>query len=320
MLPSALKSSSEINNACRGLILTLILAVSQFCHATLADSTQNTLEQEKKLIYLINNNDASLERRKSAVKQLIAESPDKAWPVLVELLQNQKELKPMRGFASEMLASMNDRHTMDRLEKIAVEKNENSELREIALNSLWKADKERALRAAGLIAQDSYEKEPVRLNAFKYLQNAPNDLDIFKLAQDIFAKKEETFEIRKVSFVIINLNKDQTSLKPFYTKVMIDSEEKSGFRKIAIRKCAALEIDNLETKLLKLIGNQKEKTLVRKIALETLFERKGKLTTLLPELTRTYKSLEKGSIKSEFKKLISAAQSTDVPNQESEVL
>ena len=114
-----------------------------------AESNQNAQNQDQKLIHLIKNQNASLTLRKDAVKKLIAESPDSAWPVLVDLLQNQKESRILRGFASEMLPTIDSHNAIDALEKISTDKNENMDLRKIALNSLWKVNQERTFRAAG---------------------------------------------------------------------------------------------------------------------------------------------------------------------------
>ena len=140
------------------------------------------------------------------------------------------------------------------------------------------------------------------------MRNATDDPDIFKLAQDVFMKKGESFEIRKSALVVVNLNNDLTLLKPFYSALMMDREEKPGFRKIAIERCETLKIDDFELKLLKLIGDQNETAFMRQIFIETLAKRKNTLTNVLPELNQTYQSMEKGPLKNKLKELMSASE------------
>lgn len=295
----------------------LCLAIP-FFQISVWSQTDNLSVEESKLIYIAKNRNAPAETRHKAAAELVSRVNDSetAQKTILEILKNPKESKAFQGRIAQTIASSkNTRFLMD-LSKKATDQKEDPQFRELALYIIYQADADLGMDTARMLAGDSYEKENLRLTAFSYLRQKPNDPLNQETAALVLKNKSQTDVLRKTALKLLETSGNKSLLTETLEGIIRNKEDSFTFRKMALEKCNELRFSTLEEILVTILSDPEEATEMRQFALDLLSKNEGDMTRFLPELKKLSVSLKKDPLNDALQQLIADIDKKRIQQEE----
>lgn len=261
-------------------VLILLFGISIYN----APFTSAESQSEAELIYTIKNRDAILEDRKAALNELAKNPSDAFRQALIELLQNQQEIRLFQQYAAQISVSMSDTGFYNMLRKKLADKKTDAYLRQVSLSILWKKNPDLILPLVLSMAQDPFETFFFRSKIMQYLAIISKKKEVKEVMTNILKDPEESSQIKKLALNILGKGGDPKVIQNIYQDLALDRSRSIGEREGALKQLEAESPALLEDKLFKILNDKNEDPEMKKIAAQKISENEARVKAVLPKL------------------------------------
>lgn len=265
------------------IALALVLAVN-FLHLPSSYAIESS--EQAKLIYTLKNSETPLGERKSAITELAKNPDDESRSVFIDILQDQKESRIIHQHIAATVTRTNDLAFLNLLKTKLADKKTDAYLREVSLSILWKHNSESILPVILAIAKDPFETNTFRGIIFRYLAPMSKKTEVKDMMANIIKDSEESAEIKKLAFNVLNRSGDQGALLGTFQDMVFDHERSTKERIEALEMIETKRSSSLEKILLTILENKTESLEMKQVAFQKMSSNKRRFEAALPELKR----------------------------------
>ncbi len=228
---------------------------------------------EEQLLYILHNNDALLEKRKTVIDELLADLTDERRAAVLEALKIDKatdEAKLFRAYLEEKILASADKKMLTSL-RDSLEGSGDIAFRKSALSILWKANPEEITFSIFRIIQNSSEPDELRLACLERIGFAEDLKDeVLNLARKILANKNESIVMRRACIGYLETRVATEEIHKLYQSVILNQSENSDFRRFMVMKGVYLRIPDYPQDLIKIVQDSRNTIALRQTALQGL--------------------------------------------------
>lgn len=266
------------------LVITAVM-LPQFHRFAFAEEQMSN----EQLLYILKNDDALLETRKTVVNELMESLTDEHRVAILEALKIKKttdSAKLFRAYLEQKILAKGDKEILASL-KSALESSGDAAFRMSALAVLWNANPKSISYTIIKIIQNSSEPDDLRLAALERIAFSEEYKDeALALTRRILTTKTESLLMRRacIGFLETRIPKEETH--KIYQDIILNSAENTDFRRFLVMKGVYLHIPDYPQDLIKIVKDSRNAISLRQTALQGLNLAGDSAAQFLPELRR----------------------------------